>query len=329
MASHIGRRKFLATLGGGAAAWPLAAWAQQRAMPLIGFLNGASPGEWTRVLTAFRGGLRESGFTEGQNVAIEFRWAAGRYDRLPALAADLVNRRVAVLVATGGTTTAVAAKAATSTIPTVFSTGGDPVKEGLVASISRPGGNRTGVSVLTTALAPKRLEILREVVPKASVIGVLLNPNSAGAQPQLEDVEKAARVIDQQVRILRASSERDFEPAFATMAQTRIGALIVGADPFFSSRRDQLVALAARNRIPAIYEWREFAEAGGLMSYGSDLADGYRQVGIYTGRILKGDADLPVVQPTKVEFVLNLKTARSLGLTISLPLLGRADEVIE
>jgi ABC transporter substrate binding protein len=204
------RREFITLLGGAAVGWPLAARAQQTTMPVIGFLNGASPGEWTRFLTAFRGGLRESGFTEGQNVAIEFRWAEGRYDRLPALAADLVNRRVAVLVATAGTTTAVAAKAATSTIPTVFSTGGDPVKEGLVASISRPGGNRTGVSVLTTALAPKRLEILREVVPKASVIGVLLNPNNASTQPQLEDVEKAARVIDQQVRILRASSETRF-----------------------------------------------------------------------------------------------------------------------
>jgi len=324
------RREFL-TLLGGAAAWPLTARAQQPTMPVIGFLNAASPAEWTRFLTAFRAGLRESGFTEGQNVAIEFRWAEGRYDRLPGLAADLVNRRVTVLVATGGTTSAVAAKAATTTIPTVFSTGGDPVEEGLVASISRPGGNRTGVSLLTTALAPKRLEILREVVPKASVIGVLLNPNSAGAQPQLEDVEKAAWAIDQQVSILHASGERDFETAFATMVQMRIGALIVGADPFFSSKRDQLVALAARDRIPAIYEWREFAEAGGLMSYGSDLADGYRQVGFYTGRILKGEkpADLPVVQSTKIEFVLNLKTARSLGLTISLPLLGRADEVIE
>ena len=324
------RREFL-TLLGGAAAWPLTARAQQPTMPVIGFLNAASPAEWTRFLTAFRAGLRESGFTEGQNVAIEFRWAEGRYDRLPGLAADLVNRRVTVLVATGGTTSAVAAKAATTTIPTVFSTGGDPVEEGLVASISRPGGNRTGVSLLTTALAPKRLEILREVVPKASVIGVLLNPNSAGAQPQLEDVEKAAWAIDQQVSILHASGERDFETAFATMVQMRFSALIVGADPFFSSRRDQLVALAARDRIPAIYEWREFAEAGGLMSYGSNLADGYRQVGIYAGRILKGEkpADLPVVQSTKVEFVLNLKTARSLGLTISLPLLGRADEVIE
>jgi len=324
------RREFI-TLLGGAAVWPLAGHAQQAARPVIGFLNAASPAEWTRFLTAFRAGLRESGFTEGQNVAIEFRWAEGRYDRLPGLAADLVNRRVTVLVATGGTTSAVAAKAATTTIPTVFSTGGDPVEEGLVASISRPGGNRTGVSLLTTTLAPKRLEILREVVPKASVIGVLLNPNSAGAQPQLEDVEKAARAIDQQMRILHASGERDFETAFAAMAQMRIGALIVGADPFFSSRRDQLVALAARDRIPAIYEWREFAEAGGLMSYGSDLADGYRQGGAYAGRILKGakPGDLPVVQPTKFDLVINLKTAKALGLEVPWFLQQRADEVIE
>jgi putative ABC transport system substrate-binding protein len=265
-------------------------------------------------------------------VTIEFRWAEGRYDRLPTLAADLVKEGIAVLVATGGSTSALAAKAATSTIPIVFSTGGDPVEEGLVASLAQPGGNSTGVSVLTNVLVAKRLEILREVIPNASVAGVLLNPNNrAGAKAQLEEVEKAARTIGQQVHILHASSEHDFETVFATIVQTRIGALIVGPDPFFSSRRDQLVALAARDRIPAIYEWREYAEAGGLMSYGSDLADGYHQVGIYAGRILKGDkpADLPVVQSTKVEFVLNLKTARSLGLTISLPLLGRADEVIE
>jgi ABC-type uncharacterized transport system substrate-binding protein len=331
MAIHIGRRELIVAIGGAVIALPLAARAQQPAMPVIGFLNAASPTEWTRFLTAFRGGLRESGFTEGQNVAIEFRWAEGQYDRLPRLAADLINRRVAVLVATGGITSAVAAKAATTTIPIVFSSGGDPVKEGLVASISRPGGNLTGVNLLTTALAPKRLEILREVVKKTSMIGVLLNPNNANSQAQVEDVEKAARAIDQQVRILHATSERDFETAFASMVQTRIGALIVGADPFFSSQRNHLIALTARERIPAIYEWREYAEAGGLMSYGSDLAEGYRQVGLYAGRILKGEkpADLPVVQSTKVEFVLNLKTARSLGLTISLPLLGRADEVIE
>ena len=300
-------------------------------MPVIGFLNAASPIEWAQFLAAFRRGLKEAGFVEGQNVAIEFRWAEGQYDRLPTLAADLVKRRIAVLVATGGSTSALSAKAATTTIPIVFSTGGDPVKEGLVASLSQPGGNSTGVSLLTNPLVAKRLEILREVVPSASVTGVLLNPNGAGAKAQLEDVETAGRTIGQPLHILHASSERDFETVFATIVQTRIGALIIGADPFFSSRRDQLVALAARDRIPAIYEWREYAEAGGLMSYGTDLADGYHQVGIYAGRILKGDkpADLPVVQSTKVEFVLNLKTARSLGLTISLPLLGRADEVIE
>ena len=324
------RRSFIALLGG-AAAWPLVARAQQPAMPAVGFLNSASAAEWTRFLTAFRRGLRETGFVDGVNVTVEFRWAEGQYDRLPTLATELVNRGIAVLVATGGSTSALAAKAATTTIPIVFSTGGDPVQEGLVVSLDQPGGNSTGVSLLTNVLVAKRLEILREVVPNASVIGMLLNPRGAGAKAQLEDVEKAARTIGQQVHILRASSEREFEAVFATFAQTRIGALLVGADPLFSSRRDQLVALAARHRIPSIYEWREYAEAGGLMSYGSDLADGYHQVGIYVGRILKGEkpADLPVVQLTKVEFVLNLKTARSLGLTISLPLLGRADEVIE
>jgi putative tryptophan/tyrosine transport system substrate-binding protein len=324
------RREFIAFLSG-AAALPLAVRAQQPTMPVIGFLNSASAAEWTRFLTAFRRGLRETGFVEGLNVTIEFRWAEGQYDRLPTLATELVNRGIAVLVATGGSTSALAAKAATTTIPIVFSTGGDPVQEGLAASLDQPGGNSTGVSLLTNVLVAKRLEILREVVPNASVIGVLVNPRGAGAKTQLEHVEKAARTIGQQVRILRASSEREFEAVFATFAQTRIGALLVGADPVFNSRRDQLVALVARHRIPSIYEWREYAEAGGLMSYGSDLADGYHQVGIYAGRILKGEkpADLPVVQLTKVEFVLNLKTARSLGLTISLPLLGRADEVIE
>jgi ABC-type uncharacterized transport system substrate-binding protein len=325
------RRRDFITLLGGAAAWPLAARGQQPAPPVIGFLNGASPGEWTRSLAAFRQGLKESGFVENRNVNVEFRWAEGRYERLPELAADLVRRHVAVLVATGGSTSALAAKAATSTIPIVFSTGGDPVSEGLVASFSRPGGNCTGVTLITTALAGKRLEILREVVPTASAIGMLLNPNSASARPQTEDIESAGRAIGQQVHILGAGNADEIDAAFAAMAQTRIDALLVGADPFFSSRREQLVALAARQRIPTIYEWREFPEGGGLMSYGSDRAEGYRQVGIYTGRILKGEkpADLPVVQSTKVEFVLNLKTARSLGLTISLPLLGRADEVIE
>jgi putative tryptophan/tyrosine transport system substrate-binding protein len=324
------RREFIAFLSG-AAALPLAARAQQPTMPVIGFLNSASPAEWARFLTAFRRGLRETGFVEGLNVTIEFRWAEGQYDRLPTLATELVNRGIAVLVATGGSTSALAAKAATTTIPIVFSSGGDPVKEGLAASLDQPGGNSTGVSLLTNLLVAKRLEILREAVPNASIIGVLVNPRGAGAKAQLEQVEEAARTIGQQVHILRASSERELEAVFATIVQTRIGALLVGADPFFGVRRDQLVALAARDRIPSIYEWREYAEAGGLMSYGSDLADGYHQIGIYAGRILKGEkpANLPVVQSTKVEFVLNLKTARSLGLTISLPLLGRANEVIE
>jgi putative tryptophan/tyrosine transport system substrate-binding protein len=249
MASCLGRRKFLATLGAGAAAtWPLAARAQQSAMPVIGFLNGASQAQWRPSLAALRRGLKESGYVEGENVIIEYRWAEGQYDQLPALAADLVNRKVAVLIATGGSTSALAAKAATSTIPIVFSTGGDPVKEGLVGSLSHPGGNCTGVSLLTTALAAKRLEILREVVAKPSVIAVLLNPNSASAQPQTENVETAARAIDQPVHILRAANRRDIETAFATMVQMQVGALIVGADPFFSSQVEQFVALAARDR---------------------------------------------------------------------------------
>jgi putative ABC transport system substrate-binding protein len=325
------RRDFIKVIAGSAAAWPLAARAQQPGMPVIGFLNGGLPGEWTRGLAAFRRGLEEAGFVEARNVAIEFRWAEGHYDRLPELAADLVARRVAVLVATGGSTTARAAKAASSTIPIVFTSGADPVKEGLVVSINRPGGNVTGVSLLTSLLTAKRLEILREVVPKASVIGVLLNPDGATAQDQLEDVDKAARALDQRTEILKASNEREIETAFAAIKEKQIGALIVGADPFFVVRTDQIVGLAARHAIPAIYEWREFAEVGGLMSYGSDRSEAYRQVGRYAGRILKGEkpADLPVMQVTKIELVLNLKTARALGLSVSLPLLGRADEVIE
>jgi putative ABC transport system substrate-binding protein len=277
-------------------------------------------------VAAFRQGLKEAGFVEGQNVAIEYRWADGRYERLPALAADLVSRQAAVIVTQGGTVSVRAASAATAAIPIVFSTGGDPVKEGLVASFNRPGGNVTGVSLLTTGLGAKRLEVLREVVPKAAVIAVLLNLDNPSGELQSREMQQAAGTLGKQIRILNASTERDLDTAFAT----RIDALAVGADAFFSSRRDQLVALAARHAVPAIYEWREFPQAGGLMS-GTALADGYRQVGIYTGRILKGakPTDLPVVQSTKVEFVINLKIARALGLTISLPLLGRADEVIE
>jgi putative ABC transport system substrate-binding protein len=325
------RGEFITLLGGAAVAWPVAARAQQPAIPVIGFLNSASAVEWSPFVAAFRQGLSEIGYFEGQNVAIEFRWAEGHYDRLPALAADLVRARVAVIVATGGITSALAAKQTATTIPIVVSTGGDPVKEGLVASDNRPGSNVTGVSVLTTGLAAKRLEILHEVVPTASVIGVLINPNSVSAEAQSGIVQEAGHAMGQKVLILLASSERDFEAVFATIVQTRIDALIVGADPFFSSKRDQLVALTARYRIPAIYEWREYVQAGGLMSYGSNLASNYHQVGVYAGRILKGEkpADLPIVQSAKVEFAINLKTARSLGLTISLPLLGRADEVIE
>jgi putative ABC transport system substrate-binding protein len=325
------RREFITLLGGAAATWPMAARAQQAAMPVIGFLNSASAAEWSRFVAAFRRGLNETGYVEGRNVAIEYRWAEGDYSRLPALTADLVRQQVKVIVATGGTTSALAAKHATSTIPIVFTTGEDPVKDGLVAGLNRPGGNATGVYVLTSDLMAKRLEILREVVPNASVIAVLVNPNSATAAVQLAAVQDVERSTGQQMRILRASSEHELDTAFDSIVQTQLQALIVAADPFFSSKRDQLAALAARYRLPAIYEWREFVEAGGLMSYGSKLADGYYQAGIYTGRILKGErpADLPVMQLSKVEFVINLKTARSLGLTFSLPLIGRADEVIE
>jgi putative ABC transport system substrate-binding protein len=325
------RRDFITFLSGTAAAWPLTARAQQRAIPVIGFLNSASAVEWSPFVAAFRRGLSESGYVEGQNVAIEFRWAEGRYDRLPMLAADLVRAGVAVIVATGGTTSALAAKQTTTTIPIVFSTGGDPVKQGLVASINRPGGNITGVNVLTTGLEAKRLEILHAVVPNASIIGVLINPNNVSAEAQSIIVQDAGRTMGQKVLILHASSERDFEAVFATTMQSRIDAFIVGADPFFSSQRDKLIALTARYRIPAIYEWHEFVQAGGLMSYGSDLAEGYHQIGIYAGRVLKGEkpGDLPVVQSTKVQFAINLKTAKALGVTVPLPLLGRADEVIE
>jgi len=324
------RREFVSLLGG-AAAWPLSAGAQQPAMPVIGFLSSASATESAHMVAAFRQGLSETGHVDGQNVAIEFRWAGGEYDRLPSLAADLVRRQVTVITAVGGAMSAIAAKAATTTIPVVFSTGGDPVQQGLVASFNRPGSNITGVSVFTAALAAKRLEILREVVPKADVIALLVNPRGTAAEPQLRDVQEAARAVRQEVHMLYASNEREIETAFATLAQARMGALIVAADPFFNSRRDLLVALAARHSIPAIYEWREFAEAGGLMSYGTSLPEAYRHVGLYAGRILKGakPADLPVLQSIKVEFVISLKTARALGLTFPLPLSGRADEVIE
>ena len=321
------RREFI-TLLGGAAAWPLAARAQQ---PVIGYLHIASPGPFAPFVGAFRQGLREAGYVEGQNLAIEYRWAEGRYDRLPAMAAELVGRQVSLIAAQGGAAAAAAAKEATGAIPIVFSMGGDPVKEGIVASLSRPGGNVTGISVLTTQLAAKRLEIMREVVPKADVIAMLVNPTNMTNLEQLRDSQEAGRALGLRIHVLEASSASDFDPAFAAITRMRIGALVVGAEAYFHSQRERIVALAMRHAIPTIYEWREFADAGGLMSYGTDLAEGYRLVGVYAGRILKGakPAELPVMQATKVQFVVNLKTAKALSLTVPLPLLGRADEVIE
>jgi ABC-type uncharacterized transport system substrate-binding protein len=329
MASHIGRRKFLATLGG-AVAWPLAARAQQQAMPVIGYLSSRSPDDTAHLVAAFRRGLGENGFVEGQNVTIEYRWALGQYDRLPAMASDLVRRSVTVLTTTGGEPSTLAAKAATSTIPIVFTVGDDPVKQGLVASYNRPGGNATGVRLLTTPAEPKRLGLLRELVPQATTIGVLLNP-ALGSASQLSDVQEAVRTLNLQVHILQASTDREIESAFEAVAAQGIQALAVAGDPFFDTRREKLVALAARNAVPTIYHFREYAVAGGLMSYGVDVSDAYRLVGVYTGRVLKGvkPADLPVIETVKFQFVINLKTAKALGVKISDNLLSLADEVIE
>jgi putative ABC transport system substrate-binding protein len=322
------RREFI-TLLGGAAAWPVAVRAQQQAIPLIGFLNGSSAWESAHLVAAFGQGLSEIGYVDGRNVVIDYRWAEGRYDRLPTLAADLVRRQVAVIAS--NTPATIAAKAATTTIPIVFSSGGDPIKLGFVASLNRPGGNVTGVSFFSTMLEAKRLGILRELVPTAAMIAVLLNPKFPGAEAQSQEVQEAARSLSLQIRILRASTERDLDATFATLAELRAGGLLVGADPFLYSRRDYIVALATRHAVPAIYEQREFAVAGGLMSYGTNITDAYRQVGIYTGRVLKGEkpADLPVMQSTRFEFVINLKTAKSLGLDLPATVLARADEVIE
>jgi putative ABC transport system substrate-binding protein len=327
--NRLRRREFI-TLLGGAAASPLAARAQQP-MPVIGFLSTRSPEDIPHLLAAFRRGLAENGYVEGQNVTIEYRWALGQYDRLPALAAELAGRPVVVFVTAGGEPAALAAKAATSTIPIAFVIGGDPVKVGLAASYNRPGGNATGISILTSTLDPKRLGLLHELVPQAATVGALLNPNFPGFEGQLKDLQEAGRAIGVQIFVLRASDDREVEGVFETVAQQRIPALAVSADPFFDTRRDKLVALAARHAVPAMYHFREFAAAGGLMSYGIDISEVWRQLGVYAGRILKGaqPADLPVLQPTKFELVINRKTARTLGLTIPSGVLAIADEVIE
>jgi len=326
----VKRRAFITLLGGAAAAWPLAARAQQP-MPVIGYLNGTSPAPSAQFVAAFRQGLNETGYAEGRNVTIEYRWAEGRYDRMTEMAGDLVRRQVAVIVASGGAAAIASAKQATATIPILFVTGSDPVQTDLVASLNRPGGNVTGVHFFTVELESKRLGLLRDLVPNAATIAVLLNPTYPNAAFHLQEVENAARRAGQQIQILSASTEAEIDVAFARLPQLRAGALLVGADPFFNSRRDQIVALAARYAIAAIYEQRTFAQAGGLASYGTSQTDAYRQVGIYTGRVLRGEkpADLPVVQSTKFEFVINLKTAKALGLEVPPGLSSMADEIIE
>jgi putative ABC transport system substrate-binding protein len=326
------RREFITLLGGAAAAWPLAARAQQSVIPVIGFLDPRSPDAIVELLGAFRQGLKDNGYVEPETVAIEFRWAQGRYDRLPALASELAGRPVAVLVATGGAPSALAAKAATATIPIVYVAGGDPIAMGLVASLNRPGGNVTGVNMFTVLLGGKRLGLLRELVPGGTLIAVLLNPeNPRNFETQQQEVKDAARAVGQQVHILGASTEPELDAAFASLRELRAGALLVGADPFFYSRRNRIVMLAARHAIPAMYEQRDYTVAGGLMSYGTNFVDSYRQAGRYAGRVLRGEkpGDLPVVQATRFEFLINLKTAHALGLAVPNSMQLLADEVIE
>jgi ABC-type uncharacterized transport system substrate-binding protein len=312
------RRKFM-TLLSGAVAWPLAARAQQPTMPVVGYLGAQSPAAFASRVTAFRQGLGETGYVEGRNVAIEFRWAEGQHDRLPVLAAELVARRVAVIVAPGGPPAAIAAKSVTTTIPIVFEMGADPIAMGLVTSLNRPGGNLTGVSSLNVEVTPKRLEILHEAIPTATVVAVLLNPTSPTADSQLRNLQEAARALGLQLHVLHASGARDFDAVFATLLQLRASGLVVASDTFFATHSEQLAAIALRHAVPAIHQSRDFTLAGGLMSYGGSFVESHRQAGVYTGRVLKGDkpADLPVQQVTKVELLINLKTAKALGVTSS------------
>jgi ABC-type uncharacterized transport system substrate-binding protein len=326
------RRRNVIALLGGAAAWPLAARAQQPVMPVIGFLSAEWPGLTAERMRAFQKGLSETGYVEGRNVAIEYRWAEGHNERLPILAAELVRRQVTVIVAAGSTPATLAAKAATTTIPIVFYLGADPVDIGLVASLSRPGGNLTGVVTLNAEVSAKRLELLHELVPTSTTVALLVNPTSPTlAETITRDLRAAAQNLRLQLLVLHAGSESEFDPAFATLVQLRAGALVIAADAMFNSLSEHLAALTVRHAVPAIYQYREFVLAGGLMSYGTNVVDTYRPLGVYTGRVLKGEkpAELAVQQATKLELIINLKTARALGLTVPLPLVGRADVVIE
>jgi len=326
----VRRRKFIALIGG-AGAWPLAARGQQSAVPVVGFMSSRSPEDSAHLVAAFRRGLAEGGFVEGQNVATEFRWANGDYDRLPAMAADLVNQQVAVIVAAGGEPAALAAKVATKTIPIVVGLGADPEKLGLVASLNRPGGNVTGVTLMTALMEPKRLGLLRDLVPGAALIGVILNPSFPAAARQLQEFEETARGIDQRIVVAKASTDEELEAAFSLLVREQVNALLVAASPYFDTRRERIIDFAAEQRLPAIYQFREYAVSGGLLSYGVSISDGYRQYGDYAAKILKGakPADLPFLQPTKFELIINMKTAKALGIKISANLLSLADEVIE